>query len=363
MTNKPTPDDVVQQLRNPDRLRAVESTGLLTPNADASLDAVTALATKILELPTVYVSLLGEDVELVKSSSGDQPRVEAGQEIPLDHSLGKMFAAHGETLAVGDTSADPDFEDHDGCDTFDIGAFLGVPLKDGNDQVLGLLAAVDGDSRDWSEREIELMGTLGDFAATEIELAGEIARRKHLEKTLRQQSLYDSLTGLASRDLLADRLTHALERAERTGATLSVLYLDLDDFRDVNVALGREAGDDLLTQTADHLRSEARDQDSLGRLGRDEFALVLEDVGDRDQVAQIARRIHDTVATTVDLGESVVECRASIGYVLTNPDGEAHGIPAITDADRLLRMAEEAMHAAKKRGVPYVNAAEACLSG
>lgn len=361
MTNESPTDDVVEALRDPDRLGAVETTGMLTTRDEPPLDRLTELAADLIDLPTVYISLIGDEGELVKSCAGTDPVFERGDELPLRHSLGKHVVEESGQIVVGDTSESSAFASHEGRSEYDVAAYAGFPLEyDG--AILGALGAVDTEPRDWTDRDVEILANIAASAAAELALSIERARREDLQEKLRQEALYDSLTGLASRELLRDRLGHALERAERTGATLSVLYLDLDDFRDVNVALGRDAGDDLLVQTAEHLQSEARDQDSLGRLGRDEFALVLEDVGDRDQVAQIARRIHDSVATTVDLGESEIECRASIGYVLTNPEDEIHGIPAVTDPNRLLRMAEEAMHAAKKRNVPYVNATEAQLS-
>lgn len=362
MTKDSISDDVVEAIRDPDRLRAVETTGLLTARDEAPLDRVTSLASEILDIPTMYVSLIGDGGELIKSCAGDDPCFEVGDELSLRYSLGKHVVTTGQRLVIDDASEHPVFKNHEGRSEYDIGTFVGIPLKSEEGDVLGAFVALGENAREWSDREIDLLESFAESARTELALRRHIQKCEDLEEKLRQEALYDSLTGLASRELLTDRLAHAVDRAERTGVTLAVLYLDLDDFRDVNVALGRDAGDDLLVQTSEHLASEARDQDSLGRLGRDEFALVLEDVEDRDQVAQIARRIHDTVATTVNVGDSAIECRASIGYVLTNPENEIHGIPAVTDPDRLLRMAEEAMHAAKSRGVPYVNATEAQLS-
>lgn len=321
----PTAETSEEDLR-PDRLSALRDAGLLDDETDPGLDRMTSLAASLLEVPRVLVSLTGDDAERILSCAGSDC-----------------------DLAVGDEPPDED----------DVTAYLDATLTASDGRTLGTMAAADDTERDWSDRERRILEDLAASTATELELRLVAAERDRLRERLEHASLYDSLTGLAARNLLRDRLEHALDRAQRTGASISVLYLDLDDFRRVNAEYGRDAGDQVLVRTAGRLESEARDQDTLGRLGRDQFALVLEDVDSRDQVAQIASRLHDIVAQPVEIGDATIECGASIGYLLTSPEDDPYGIPASTEPDQLIRMAEQTMHAAKDRGVPYLNAAEA----
>jgi len=306
---------------------SLDTSELLDDAPEAALDRIASLAASLLEVPQVFVSLEDGDAESIAWCAGPDSRLEVGNPRP---------------------------------DGDEFGALLDIALETSDGRDLGTFTATTEDPRDWSDRDREILGDLAASTATELELQLVSAERDLLRQKLEHASLYDSLTGLAARNLLRDRLEHALDRASRTGATIAVLYLDLDDFRRVNADLGRDAGDEVLVRTAERLQSEARDQDTLGRLGRDQFALVLENVDSRDQVAQIASRLHEVVAEPSEIDARTVEVGASIGYLLTSPDeDDPYGVPASTAPNQLLRMAEATMHAAKDRGVPYLNAAEA----
>ncbi|HZC73488.1 MAG TPA: GGDEF domain-containing protein [Jatrophihabitans sp.] len=101
-----------------------------------------------------------------------------------------------------------------------------------------------------------------------------------LEDQLAHQALHDPLTGLANRALLHDRIAHALARLGRTGDRLSLLFIDLDDFKLLNDSLGHDAGDRLLVAVAQRLRAAVREGDTVARLGGDEFAVLLEGDGE-----------------------------------------------------------------------------------
>ena len=165
----------------------------------------------------------------------------------------------------------------------------------------------------------------------------------HLAETrMRHQMLHDGLTGLANRTLLMDRLAQALQRARRHGGRVAVLFIDLDDFKQVNDTLGHDVGDDLLVHVADILRSAVRPDDTVARLGGDEFVLVC-DIESSRNVWDIAKRIQ---AASRDEGEEGddprLRPRFSIGMVLGNPE--------TADPLSLLRDADSAMYAAKERG-------------
>ena len=119
----------------------------------------------------------------------------------------------------------------------------------------------------------------------------DITDRKVLEEQLEHQAFHDPLTGLPNRALFVDRLRHALARADRRREPLAVLFLDLDEFKNVNDGIGHEAGDELLVAVARILRANLRPMDTAARLGGDEFAILLEDLSEAEAGTVAAHRI------------------------------------------------------------------------
>jgi diguanylate cyclase (GGDEF)-like protein/PAS domain S-box-containing protein len=191
-------------------------------------------------------------------------------------------------------------------------------------------------SRDVDGRPIMVQGILVD-----------ISDRKDLEEQLRHQALHDPLTGLPNRVLFVDRLSHALVRRARMTNGLAVLFVDLDDFKDVNDGLGHAVGDRLLRLVASRLRGVLRAEDSAGRLGGDEFAFLLEDAT-AVRAERVAERILTALNAPFELGDGTATLSASIGIaVRSGPIEEAEATAA---ADELLRDADTAMYAAKALG-------------
>jgi diguanylate cyclase (GGDEF)-like protein/PAS domain S-box-containing protein len=173
----------------------------------------------------------------------------------------------------------------------------------------------------------------------------DITRLKHSEAEIARLAQYDPLTGLPNRLLLHDRLGHALERRRRHGGRVAVLYIDLDGFKTVNDSLGHPAGDELLQRMAGRLRARLRDEDTLGRLGGDEFLVLLESVSDPAEVTVAAERLLQAVAEPVRLSSGhEVYVTASIGVALYPDDCSA------CDAVEMLRDADAAMYRAKDEG-------------
>jgi diguanylate cyclase (GGDEF)-like protein len=160
---------------------------------------------------------------------------------------------------------------------------------------------------------------------------------------LKERSLHDPLTGLANRSLFFDRVSHALAMLERhAGASIAVLFIDLDDFKKVNDTLGHARGDRLLEIVADRLRTVVRAADTIARLGGDEFALLLEGLATPDGASLVAERAVRLLATPFDLAGDRVDLSASIGVAL-RADGRS-------GADELIQEADAAMYEAKHMG-------------
>jgi diguanylate cyclase (GGDEF)-like protein/PAS domain S-box-containing protein len=168
--------------------------------------------------------------------------------------------------------------------------------------------------------------------------ARDVGERKALLDQLAHQAFHDPLTGLANRALFYDRVSHALALAHRQGRTVLLLFLDLDDFKQVNDTLGHAEGDRLLTMVAARLRACARTTDTVARLGGDEFALLVEDYQGREAETRLADRIHEQMAYPFPLAATDVRVTASIGSAF------AHG----GAVDDVLRHADLAMYTAKR---------------
>ena len=173
------------------------------------------------------------------------------------------------------------------------------------------------------------------------ENAGLVSELAVREAQLRHQAFHDALTGLANRALFQDRLGHALDLHARDLRALSVLFLDLDDFKIVNDTLGHGAGDELLVRVAERLVAAVRNGDTVARLGGDEFAVLLEDGGDP---ITVAASVEAALQPVFMLNDTAVKARASIGVVAVDP------ADAKTTAEDLLAKADTAMYTAKRSG-------------
>jgi len=177
----------------------------------------------------------------------------------------------------------------------------------------------------------------------------DISERKAFEEQLEHQAFHDPLTELANRALFRDRVEHALERQTRDGRPVSVLFMDVDDFKTINDSLGHAAGDQLLREAGERLKKCLRAADTAARLGGDEFGVLLEDAGTGGagvEAADVAARIMAALEGPFHLGRKEVFVRGSIGIATVRPDLE--GGPQ--GADELLRNADVAMYMAKEAG-------------
>lgn len=170
----------------------------------------------------------------------------------------------------------------------------------------------------------------------------DITEEKQAEQRLIHHSLYDSLTGLANRDLFMDRLGHAITRCVREEFQFAVLFFDLDRFKTVNDSLGHRIGDRLLQHIARRLQEESRPSDTVARLGGDEFAALLEGVHDISDVLLFAKRVQSRIREPFQLENFEVISTISIGITLSR--GETR------NAEDLLRDADTAMYHAKSEG-------------
>ena len=169
-----------------------------------------------------------------------------------------------------------------------------------------------------------------------------IARRE-AESAIRQMAHYDGLTGLPNRRLLEDRMDQALASARRRGTKVSVLFIDLDKFKQVNDERGHDAGDWLLKQVANRMRTALRESDTAARVGGDEFVVLLPDSGKLDDAVNVAQKIREQMERPFAMEDgTALEISCSIGVALYPDQAD--------EARDLLRFGDEAMYLAKKQG-------------
>jgi len=218
-------------------------------------------------------------------------------------------------------------------------AAASFPIMSGGEVVLGFITAAVTD------RPERLTGSV-DLEARLRGLAGQACTALNnatLLEVVRRQALHDGLTGLPNRTSLTARLNSSfVVGSERRARQESVLFIDIDDFKDVNDSLGHEGGDTLLTQLAARLTDCVRPQDLVARLGGDEFAIVVVEDDTGTTAAQIAERILNAVRAPFVVGVDQLTVSVSIGV--------AHRRPEIGDAAELLRRADFAMYMAKGNG-------------
>ena len=187
-----------------------------------------------------------------------------------------------------------------------------------------------------------LMSSFARMLATIEQQSQEINEFPRRLDQLIREAFRDALTGLPNRALFMDRLSHALTRAERGGANLAVLFLDLDRFKILNETLGHEVGDRLLLEVGHRITSCLRPEDTVARLGGDEFALLLEDTADLSGATAMAERVSAEIQRPFIVDGRDVLISASIGIALT-------GVGSM-QPEEVLRNADLAMYQAKAEG-------------
>ncbi len=208
---------------------------------------------------------------------------------------------------------------------------LAVAVRSG-EEVLGVLAVYTGREDAFDDEDGAFLRAVANVLAT----AGA---RRQMEEELRHQALHDPLTGIANRTLCEDRLAQAVARSRRSGAAITVLFLDLDGFKRVNDEHGHAAGDRVLVTFAHRLAEAVRPSDTVGRLGGDEFVVICEDMNEPDARA-LAARLAAVAQQPIEAPGAKHRFSASIGIALGDGD--------LPDPGALVRAADAAAYKAKR---------------
>jgi diguanylate cyclase (GGDEF)-like protein/PAS domain S-box-containing protein len=194
----------------------------------------------------------------------------------------------------------------------------------------------------WNDLRIDPVANEQGTVTHFVGVINDITEAKHYERRLQHLAHHDPLTGLANRTLLQERLRTAIDEAVRDEAPGALAFLDLDNFKYINDTFGHEAGDVVLREIAQRLREGVRDDDTVARVGGDEFVIVINNQPSPGSVAELVERIRRSVSAPVATGEYSIMPGVSVGVSLFPRDGAS--------ADLAMRAADAAMYHAKTMG-------------
>ena len=211
---------------------------------------------------------------------------------------------------------------------------LGVPLKSHKGMIGVLMLKTYVGGLCYSEKDQELL----QFVSTQI---ATVIERQQMQTRLKHMAKYDQLTDIPNRGFLYDRLKVALAIARREHGRFSILYLDLDKFKQVNDTLGHDIGDLLLQEVAKRLKKCIRESDTVARIGGDEFVVLLQSNASPEQTDLVVEKIRYALNRPFDIGDHCLNIMSSIGIALYPEHGD--------DEQQMLKYADTVMYLAKNR--------------
>ena len=221
------------------------------------------------------------------------------------------------------------------------------PIHDGSGKLTGAVnVLVDVTEQKRAEEELErrVAERTAELAAVNEQLRHHIEERRALEGELEHRATHDRLTDLPNQATFRETLDRALARTRRRGGKVALLFLDLNDFKQVNDTLGHQMGDRVLVAVGERLKGSLRGSDTAARLGGDEFVMLLEDIANEGEPVGVAERFLARMRAPLNLREHRLFITASVGIAVGS--GEER-------SEELLRAADMAMYRAKSTGEAY----------
>jgi diguanylate cyclase (GGDEF)-like protein len=294
------------------RLRALEELGVLDRIGDPVLTALTRLACLITGASAAAVHVF-DDVYQRRIAAVGLPLLDE----PAEGSVCRRVVLTNTRIVVSNIAADARTAHLAGENGAGLtGFYASVPIRVDGGVAIGTICAFDQDRRDLTDAQLAGLEDLSELARAHLELVKVATELSHA-------ATLDALTGAVNRVIFDDRLAQALARRKRNGGDLLVAVIDLDNFKAINDSHGHDCGDSALRWVADRLRANLRGEDTLGRLGGDEFGVVAEiATGGADAVTAHVQRAADGFepAFTVSVGSVLAAETDSVETVLKRAD-------------------------------------------
>lgn len=306
------------------RLKALERYDVMDTPREAAFDRITRLIRNIFDLPVAIVSMIDGHRQWYKAYEGLENR-----EVSRNETFCKYTMQDMTPLVVRDARDDSRFADNPMVRAGpQVRFYAGVPLRTNDGQNIGTVCAIGFEPRAFTTRETAILSDLAALAMDELEL--------------RQLAEVDSLTGTLSRRAFKEQAARAVALAQRHKHGLACLAFDLDHFKSINDGHGHATGDKVLAAVAEACRTELRGTDLFGRLGGEEFALILPHT-DRPDMSGVAEKLREAIAR-------IAISRAGIPVPVSASFGMAALDARTADIDALLANADAALYEAKAAG-------------
>jgi len=347
LANEKLQQDIIERTRA-EAVSAEHGRVLEMVAASRPLDEVLTRLVNLIEsqIEGTYASILLLDDDGKHLRRGVSPSLPEAYSKAVDHvAIGPKAGSCGtamyrrEPVIVSDILQDPLWDDiRELAVQHGLRACWSMPILSNQSKDLGTFAIYSRNVREPTSAERRLIEPIAHIAGIAIE-------RRQAEERIHHMAHHDALTGLPNRVLLEDRLNQAILQAQRYGRQVTVIFIDLDNFKLINDSLGHNAGDELLKVMADRMTASVRRSDTVVRLGGDEFVIVLfghEPEHRDDAITVVVDRLRRAIAQPVHIGDQKLQVSCSMG-LSTYPD---HGQSAAT----LLMNADVAMYCAKDLG-------------
>lgn len=320
------------------RLALLDSLGLVYSPAEERFDRITRLARRVFDVPIALVSLVSGERQWFKSVHGLEV-TETAREL--------SFCAHAihssRPMVIPDASQHPDFTDNPLVTAAPHIRFYAAQPLMYEEVKLGTLCLIDRKPRHLSRDDLDTLRSLAAWVENELKVTvldqSQIELLRELDEA-RRQALFDPVTQSWNRRGVQELLERDLNRASFGGRRMALLFMDMDNFKQINDVYGHLAGDMALREVARRIRAAARPTDVVARYGGDEFMVLLGDC-DAATALDVAKRIMIQIqAAPVVMGEHSFEIGISIGVAVAPP----------FDGETLLHHADQALYAAKMAG-------------
>jgi diguanylate cyclase (GGDEF)-like protein len=304
------------------RTDAIARLGVLERSADPALTALSRLASYVSGARGAAVHIIDDHAQHRVAGTdaapvGDHPREDA---------MCRLVVDGGERIVCADSTTDPRF----GFSSFVSGDepvrfYASFPLRTSEDIVIGTLCTFDTVELELSGEQQARLADLADQVAAQIELT-------RIAVELGHAASHDPLTGAVNRLVLGDRLAQAFARQGRHGSQTFVAVLDVDDFKAMNDVYGHDAGDQVLTEVVSRARNALRAEDTIARIGGDEFVVLAELTPPDAHAEVVVDRLHEALSPPMRINGQEHQVVISVGWVLATPGEPVRELLARADA-------------------------------